>query len=519
MKLTFLGHAGFCVETPEATVIMDPWMSAEGAFRGAWFQYPENHHLAGFVRDKLSEPGKRRFLYVSHEHKDHCDLPFLRSLPGRDFTVIIPAFRRQTLRAVLTALGCREVVALAHGESLELPGGSCRMYVDDSELDCDSAILLRLGGQTFLNFNDCKLFDCLPSIVRAEGGIDCFTCQFTGASWHPVCYEYEPATYQQISRRRTQGKFESVARSIELLAPRAYLPSAGPACFLDPELLPIHEQPVHIFSQAPELFAYLDRRLSGKGTQLLDIMPGDRLDIGTLCFEVRNRPPMAEAGVFAYLQQYAARREEVFAANRALSAATDRAQVRARLREELLRKLAHFDLAEQLSLTLYLGLREDPAPLLCVDFQQRTVTEVEKIAEEPYYAVWAPAWEYQLVLDRHWSWEDFVASFRKRVVRRPDAFSTMLTGFLFLEVNDLPQFCAKLRAQAQAQERIHVELDGQVLSVDRYCPHQGADLRHGWIDEQGHLVCPRHGWRFDLRRGGVCTSNTSCVHARGGEPI
>ena len=82
MQITYLGHAGFCVETSQSIVIMDPWMSPTGAFDSAWFQFPCNHHLAALVQEKLQNTTKHRYVYISHEHKDHFDLPFLNSLPA-----------------------------------------------------------------------------------------------------------------------------------------------------------------------------------------------------------------------------------------------------------------------------------------------------------------------------------------------------------------------------------------------------------------------------------------------------
>lgn len=33
-------------------MVMDPWLSAHGAFDSAWFQFPCNHHVADFVHNK-----------------------------------------------------------------------------------------------------------------------------------------------------------------------------------------------------------------------------------------------------------------------------------------------------------------------------------------------------------------------------------------------------------------------------------------------------------------------------------
>jgi len=68
MKITYLGHAGFCIETERAVIIADAWMSPHGAFDASWFQLPRNHHLASLVDEKLSSP-KEKFVYVSHEHR------------------------------------------------------------------------------------------------------------------------------------------------------------------------------------------------------------------------------------------------------------------------------------------------------------------------------------------------------------------------------------------------------------------------------------------------------------------
>ncbi|HZH76914.1 MAG TPA: MBL fold metallo-hydrolase, partial [Archangium sp.] len=77
MQITFLGHAGFLVETQHALVVVDPWLSPQGAFDSAWMQFPRNHQLAPMVREKLESSTKERFLYISHEHKDHYDPDFL----------------------------------------------------------------------------------------------------------------------------------------------------------------------------------------------------------------------------------------------------------------------------------------------------------------------------------------------------------------------------------------------------------------------------------------------------------
>ena len=43
--------------------------------------------------------------------------------------------------------------------------------------------------------------------------------------------------------------------------------------------------------------------------------------------------------------------------------------------------------------------------------------------------------------------------------------------------------------------------DGQLGLIGRHCPHRGADLCYGRLEDNG-LRCPFHGWHFD--RSGQC---------------
>ena len=75
------------------------------------------------------------------------------------------------------------------------------------------------------------------------------------------------------------SKFEAVARSIEFLKPRYYIPAAGPPCFLDPELIEINFQETNIFPRTPKFIKYLNRRLGKIDVKYPELMPGDIIDI------------------------------------------------------------------------------------------------------------------------------------------------------------------------------------------------------------------------------------------------
>jgi nitrite reductase (NADH) small subunit len=41
---------------------------------------------------------------------------------------------------------------------------------------------------------------------------------------------------------------------------------------------------------------------------------------------------------------------------------------------------------------------------------------------------------------------------------------------------------------------------GEIFALDGVCPHKGGPLGEGFCEE-GHVFCPMHGWKFDVRTG------------------
>jgi len=43
--------------------------------------------------------------------------------------------------------------------------------------------------------------------------------------------------------------------------------------------------------------------------------------------------------------------------------------------------------------------------------------------------------------------------------------------------------------------------NGTYYAIDDLCPHMGASLGAGELDEEGVVTCPWHAWRFDVCSG------------------
>src|SRR5204863_9602572 len=44
------------------------------------------------------------------------------------------------------------------------------------------------------------------------------------------------------------------------------------------------------------------------------------------------------------------------------------------------------------------------------------------------------------------------------------------------------------------------KIGDEIHALDGICPHKGGPLGEGFCEE-GHVFCPMHGWKFDVRTG------------------
>jgi nitrite reductase (NADH) small subunit len=45
---------------------------------------------------------------------------------------------------------------------------------------------------------------------------------------------------------------------------------------------------------------------------------------------------------------------------------------------------------------------------------------------------------------------------------------------------------------------------GEYFAIDDLCPHMGASLGAGHLDEEGIVTCPWHAWHFSVADGTWC---------------
>lgn len=66
--------------------------------------------------------------------------------------------------------------------------------------------------------------------------------------------------------------------------------------------------------------------------------------------------------------------------------------------------------------------------------------------------------------------------------------------------SDLPTRGKAKEFVADGSELCVANVDGSILATSNVCPHRQGPLGQGLV-EHGKIICPWHGWAFDLKSG------------------
>jgi len=508
--ITFLGHAGLAVQARAFLLLADPWLAPTGAFLGSWHQYPRNDHL------DVSGLLEADWVAVSHEHLDHFDPWVIERLSERTRILIPrypgPAFRDRMRRAA----GSRQVIELEPWEQFPLDNrGSWITAIPELSPMChDAAFLIVADGRAVLNCNDARLTAAQARRAKhlAGGRLELMAVQTSGASWHPICYEYPPDEMARVSKEKRVSKLRAVQRLVRQTGPELAVPFAGPPCFLDDEVAPLNwvlDRRDGAFCDPEASVEWLREHLPAQRWD--HFKPGDALDLDT--GEITRDPVSAgfsydDAFRPGYLARYAADRAPLI--EQAVAefpepgpGLADRFAAHMRhlggLNEYFLRRIA---------MTVRFDITGPHGGVWDVRFAPEGVTVDDASPDvRPHYRITTAGRWVDGVLDGRIAWEDLFISFRLSLYRDPDVYNDHLVGLLKHANAPALRAVEEYETGRDESERIVVECDGRSYDIPRYCPHAGEDLSVGAVVSDGRLHCLAHNFVFDLATG-------ECVNAR-----
>ena len=322
MQVTSIGHAGFRIDTPAGSILCDPWVNP--AYFASWFPFPDNTRLDW---DAL---GDCDYLYVSHLHRDHFDAKLLTEHVNKDATVLLPDYPVPDLKNALQMLGFHHFFETTDSVKHRLSGPKGELDIMIIALRApadgpigDSALVVSDGVTTAFNMNDARPVD-LDVLTNEFGHVDVHLLQYSGAIWYPMVYDMPERAKETFGIQKRQRQMDRARQYIAQVGATWVVPSAGPPCFLDPELRDLnddHGDPANIF---PDQMVFLDQmRANGHHRGLL-MIPGSTAEFSGAQLDSHQHPLPTEqveaiftTGKADYIADYAARMEPVLAAEKA----------------------------------------------------------------------------------------------------------------------------------------------------------------------------------------------------------
>jgi hybrid cluster-associated redox disulfide protein len=259
-------HAHACLEISYEgfTLLTDPWLDGP-AFLGSWTQYPPPLVSGADLRPDA--------IVITHEHSDHFHEPTLR-LFDRRTPVYVPDFPNQRLQRRLAALGFDRVVPLRFGEACAVHDGWRLTFFEPQSLWNDAFVLIDVAGQRIFNANDAGVNARIAQMVAP---VDILAVQFSaGASGYPWTWGHLSDDEKvALSKRACAGKLELVREAARRYRASSVLPFASHFTLWHPT----HRRYARLMKR--NSLDDVKLALSGSGAQVIDLLPGERWDVGT----------------------------------------------------------------------------------------------------------------------------------------------------------------------------------------------------------------------------------------------
>jgi hypothetical protein len=178
MKMTLVSHASVIIDAGGARIWTDPWVVSK-AFNNSWTLLGKPAYDPAMLDDI-------QYLWISHEHPDHFNIPTLKSLPDAFRQRVVVLFQQKNSEKIFDALrglGFRHFWSLPNARPVALPTG-VELYCYQASFG-DSCLGVRHGGEAIFNVNDAELSpsDC-RRILKHLGPIDVVLNQFSLAGYN-----------------------------------------------------------------------------------------------------------------------------------------------------------------------------------------------------------------------------------------------------------------------------------------------------------------------------------------------
>jgi UDP-MurNAc hydroxylase len=506
IEIKYYGHACIYIRTKNLSLVTDPWLSKEGAFLWSWFQFPDNTEV------DLTPLQNVDYVFLSHEHQDHCDLNFLKTLNPKT-KIVIPKYTDSYLYSTLKQNVKNEIIVANSQQKIKLDDEVtfCPVVQSVPHWD-DCTLVFETPKGTVVDINDMHIIDKDLEWIKDNFKINYLFIQYSGASWHPYVYDYPHEKKVSLAQKKVINKFLNVKRIFESCKPDFLIPCAGPPCFLDDEQFDLNFSDESVFPSQADFYQFAKKE--GLADKTVILLPGDTFDPSQDCVAVsqKNLEHEAFTDKRKYLERYKTRRQDTI--KKRLSALEhSNGNLEEKFRhyfEPLIKSSSYF--REKIGGKVLFEIVNGKDEKIIVDFSNST-NPVKPLEDDKFFAKFRIDSRFiNLILEKKLSWEQLFLSLRFKASRDPDKMNAYLFTFLrFVDPTTFNAFEIYETGQNMSETFI-LEHDDKKYEVQKWCPHAMGNLSKGRIVDNC-IVCPNHGWSFSLNDG-LCLYNKSSIKIR-----
>ena len=356
--------------------------------------------------------------------------------------------------------------------------------------------------------NDARPVDL--DVLHADfGHVDVHMLQYSGAIWYPMVYDMPARAKEAFGTQKRQRQMDRCRQYIAQVGATWVVPSAGPPCFLDPELRDLnddHGDPANIF---PDQVVFLDQmRTHGHDGGAAD---DPRLDRGFhwLTTEFADPPDARRRGA-RHLHHRQGRLHRgvrrsgwrrCWPPRRPAGRPPTASRCWNRCAPSSSRSCCQSDqICDGIGYPVELRMG---AETVVLDFPKRAVREPIPDEKFRYGFEIAPELVRTVLRDDEPDWVNTIFLSTRFKAWRVGGYNEYLYTFFKCLTDERIAYADGWFAEAH-DDSASITLDG--WEIQRRCPHLKADLSKFGVVEGTTLTCNLHGWQWNLNNGRCLTS-------------
>ncbi len=219
MKVTYYYSACILIETPDMSLLCDPWFT-EGAYDGSWYHFPP-------FSKALQKLPKVDYIWISHIHPDHYDPKFLQEYLKKypKTKVLISDFKENILDWEMNHHDIPHQIV----KNLNVGKTKIACFPNDAiPDDVDSAIAVKYENQSVVNTND-NFYSSnhIKRIKKFCPQPDVLFTGYMGAGPYPQTYFNDKKMLVKKAREKKENFFGRYKKMVETINPKKVIPFAG----------------------------------------------------------------------------------------------------------------------------------------------------------------------------------------------------------------------------------------------------------------------------------------------------